>query len=229
MAPDLGWLHRYVPAEADAADARGTVPNRGTNAGPLTLLLLHGTGGDENSLVGLGRLVAPKANLLSVRGRSNEEGVTRFFRRFSATSYDQAHLVSEAKALGRFARLAADTYGFDRRGLVACGYSNGANIALATLAYDADAFAAAILLRAVMPLDEPPEVDLGGKPVLVLHGVRDAYAPYARDLAPYLTHANARVSEISVAAGHELVEEDVAQVRAWLEAFVGEVPNRANT
>jgi len=219
MAPDLGWLHRFVPAEADAATTNGAVPNRLARADTLTLLLLHGTGGDENSLLGLGRLIAPKANLLSVRGRSNEEGVTRFFRRFSATSYDQLDLVSEARALGRFARLATETYGFDPGGLVACGYSNGANIALATLVYDLDAFAAAILLRAVMPLERPPEVDLGGKPVLVIHGVRDSYAPQARDVAPYLTRANARLSEISVAAGHELVEEDVEHASAWLETF----------
>jgi len=203
----------------DAASTQGAASNRGVRPGTLTLLLLHGTGGDENSLVGLGRLVAPNANLLSVRGRSTEEGVTRFFRRFSATSYDQENLVSEAEALGQFARLAAATYGFDRRGLVACGYSNGANIALATMAYDADAFAAAILLRPVMPLERPPEVDLGGKPVLVIHGVRDAYAPYARDLAPYLTRANAHVSEAFVVAGHELVEEDVERASAWLETF----------
>ncbi len=222
MAPDLGWLHRYVPPDVDAApiqgdgaeEVAGVVP-----AGVVTLLLLHGSGGDENSLLGFGRLVAPTANLLSVRGRSVEEGFHRFFRRSSATGYDQDNIVSEARALGEFARLAADTYGFNPRGLVACGYANGADIALAAMAYDPDVFSAAVLLRGVMPLEQPPEVNLDGKPILLLMGARDPYAPQARDVAPYLSRANARLADVSVASGHELVEEDVKRVSDWLETF----------
>lgn len=218
MAPDLGWLHRYVPVDTlpgpAAEAAKGAPP-----AGSMTLLLLHGTGGDENSLFGLGRLVAPGANLLSVRGRMLDEGVPRFFRRFSATSYDQENIVEEARALGEFARRAAATYGFDPAALVALGYSNGANIALATLAYDPGAFGAAVLLRAVMPLERPPAVDLGGKPILLLTGERDPYAPHARSVAPYLLASGAAVDEVTVAAGHELVEEDVKRVTDWLATF----------
>lgn len=221
MAPDLGWLHRYVPAGADA-EAAGAAAASEPLPGDVTLLLLHGTGGDENSLMGIGRLVAPTANLLSVRGRSLDEGSPRFFRRFSATSYDQENLIFEARALGAFARSAADTYGIDPRRLVAVGYSNGANIALATLAYDPDAFAGAVLLRAVMALEEPPVVALGGKPILLLTGERDPYAPHARDVAPYLKRSGARLEEIKVAAGHELVEEDVRRVSDWLATFARE-------
>lgn len=209
MAPDLGWLHRYVPAADHALKGTPGTPN-------LTLLLLHGTGGDENSLVGLGRLVAPEANLLSVRGRSLEEGSPRFFRRFSATRYDQAQLASEARALGEFAGAAAATYGFAQHALVALGYSNGANIAVATLAYSPASLAAAVLLRAVMPLEAPPASDMSGKRVMILGGQEDPYRPHAEGLGAYLSEQGAAVDEVVVPAGHELVEEDVARVRGWL-------------
>ncbi|MFD1731168.1 alpha/beta hydrolase [Deinococcus malanensis] len=159
---DLNWIHHL---------------ERGT--GDLTVLLLHGTGGNERQLLTLGRQVAPEANLLGVRGRSLEEGFPRYFRRFSATRYDQEQIRSEAAALSRFVQDAAEEYGLNPARVVALGYSNGANIALATLATHPQTFLGAALLRPVMPLDEPPATDLSGVSVLVLHGAHDPYAAHA--------------------------------------------------
>jgi predicted esterase len=65
---DLGYEHALVPGP-----------------GAATLLLLHSTGGDEHQLVELGRRLAPRATLLSPRGKELENGVTRrFFRRHEA-------------------------------------------------------------------------------------------------------------------------------------------------
>lgn len=205
---DLGWIHRFVPAS----------PRQGSqqDAPALTLLLLHGTGGDETSLLGLGEEVAPHANLLSVRGRSLSEGLPRFFRRYSAVSYDQDDIEREAGALATFTRAAAGRYNFAPSGVVAVGYSNGANIALAVLAFHPSALAGAALLRAVMPLDDPPEADLSGTPLLLLSGARDPYAPHAARLAPYLRQAGAAVEEAMLSAGHELIDEDLRRLSSWL-------------
>lgn len=189
---------------------------RGSSA--LTLLLLHGTGGNEHQLMEFGRAVAPTANLLGVRGRSLEEGFPRFFRRFTATTYDQPHLLSEAGALAGFVAEAAGEYGLDAEKVVALGYSNGANIALAALAHHPDVFAGAALLRPVMAMEQPPQADLGHLRVLVLHGARDPYAAHAGAVTPYLKRVGAQAQEHVLNAGHELTQEDLLRTSRWVQA-----------
>lgn len=196
---DLAWIHRY---EAGSSG--------------LTLLLLHGTGGDENSLFDVGRELAPEANLLSVQGRSLEEGSPRFFRRFSATQYDQPHLREEAEALARFVSDASAAYGFDKKRVVSLGFSNGANIALASLLLSPSTYIGAILLRPVMALEEPPKAELSGVNVLVVSGLRDPYQPYAAPVAPFLKTLHANVQLEVLNTGHELSAQDLSLVSNWL-------------
>jgi phospholipase/carboxylesterase len=196
---DLGWVHRYIPG----GDA-------------LTLLLLHGSGGNETSLLSFGRRVAPEANLLAVRGRSLDEGSPRFFRRFGPLTYDQDDLMHEADALALFVHDAAGFYGFDRDRLVALGYSNGANIALASLAFNPDVYGGAVLLRPVMVLEHLPVADVKGLPVLVVHGRQDSFVSHAGPVAPYLRRSGAEVREETLNADHQLGEQDRAVVAQWL-------------
>ncbi|MBL8096390.1 MAG: VOC family protein [Anaerolineales bacterium] len=199
IGPDLGWIHRYEPG-----------------IGPQTLLLLHGTGADETQLLGIGRQMAPSAHLLSVRGRSLEEGAPRFFRRYTATAYDQDHLLSEARALTEFVAGAAMAYRLAPAGVIAVGYSNGANIALTALSHWPHAFGGAILIRPVMVMEHPPASNLAGLPVLVLNGRQDPFLPYGRAVLPYLQSRGARVDTELFEAGHELTMEDVRRAADWL-------------
>ena len=198
-ARDLGWVHRFVP---------GT--------GGYTLLLLHGTGGNELQLLPLGRQLDPQAKLISVRGRSLDEGTPRFFRRFTATKYDQPQLQAEADALAEFSAAAAKLYDLDPRTIIPLGYSNGANIALTSLVRHPNAYAGAILIRPVMPMEDPPMVDLHGLPVLVLHGTHDPSLPLGEGVSSYLQHNSANVTEHRLNAGHELTDEDRHLMIAWL-------------
>src|SRR5205823_7137996 len=114
----LGFVHRYIP------------PTRGAElAGGVTLLLLHGTGGDEDNLISLGRMLLPGAALLSPRGKVNEGGALRFFRRIREGVFDQEDLKVRTEELASFIEGAADAYSLSIDRIVAVGFSNGANIA----------------------------------------------------------------------------------------------------
>jgi len=199
---ELGFIHRFEP---------------GSNGD--TLLLLHGTGGDESDLIPMGRRVAPRANLLSPRGPVLENGMPRFFRRLEVGVFDEADLVRRVGDLGAFVRAAAERYGFDPARVRALGYSNGANTAAALLLLDPALLAGAALLRALLPLEPPRPPDLAGKEVLIAAGRRDPYAPIERveALAERLRQAGARVDLRWTAGGHELAPAEIDAVAEWLE------------
>lgn len=189
-------------------------PGRSGNATPL--LLLHGTGGDENDLLPLGRTLAPHAPLLSPRGKVLEHGMPRFFRRFDEGVFDEQDVRHRADELADFVNAARKEYGIGRP--IAVGYSNGANIAAAVLLTRPDAFAGAVLLRAMVPLSDPPRPDLAGKSVLLLTGRMDPIAPAenAGRLASLLRQGGANVDHRTVPAGHALSHADVAAATTWL-------------
>jgi phospholipase/carboxylesterase len=184
-------------------------------AGPA-LLLLHGTGGDETDLLPLGRAVAPGAALLSPRGKVLENGMPRFFRRLAEGVFDEADLRHRADELARFVTEARETYGLPAP--IAIGFSNGANIAAALLLLHPGVLAGAALLRAMVPLRDPPPADLRGTPVLLLSGAADPIVPAenAARLARTLGNAGAVVMHRTLPVGHGLSQADLAVTSSWL-------------
>jgi predicted esterase len=201
----VGDVHRFVP---------------GATVEAPTLLVLHGTGGDENDLLPLARQLAPAANLLSPRGPVLEHGMPRFFRRLAVGHFDLADLARRTAELGRFVRDAAGRYGFDPTRVVALGYSNGANIAASLLLTDGAALAGAVLLRPMLPFAPERLPDLTGKPVLIAAGRRDPYAPAAsvEALAAHLSRAGARVELAWSDGGHALESDELGAVQRFLAA-----------
>jgi phospholipase/carboxylesterase len=198
---------------------------RATAAGVAPVLLLHGTGGDENDLIPLGRAVAPGAALLSPRGQVLEHGMPRFFRRLAEGVFDEEDVRRRALELADFVADARERHGLAAP--VAVGYSNGANIAAAVLLLRPDALAGAILLRAMVPLADPPRVALDGKPVLIVSGEQDpiARADNATGLADLLRRAGAAVEHKILPTGHALSNADVSLARRWWN----DVGSRAGT
>lgn len=200
-ATKLSFTHRYEPA-------------RETGRPPI--LLLHGTGGDENDLISLGQLIAPGSALLSPRGKVLEGGMPRFFRRLAEGVFDEDDVRRRANELADFIGEAREAYGLAAP--VAVGFSNGANIAAAMLLLRPDALAGAALLRAMVPLAQPPAADLSGKPILVLAGSMDQMIPAANAerLATLFKTAGADVLHRTLPAGHGLSQADVAITKEWL-------------
>ena len=155
------YVHRYLPPEGDD---------------PRTLLLLHGTGGDENDLIQLGQMLGPDAGLLSPRGTVLENGARRFFRRLAEGVFDLDDLHRRTRDLIAFVDAAADRYGFDPTRLVAVGFSNGANIAGSVLLTSPDTLAEAVLFRPMVPFVPEEPLSLSDKRVFIGAGKSDPIA-----------------------------------------------------
>jgi len=198
------FVHRFEPAKDPGAPA---------------LLLLHGTGGDENDLLALGRAIAPGAALLSPRGQVLENGMPRFFRRLAEGVFDEDDVRHRADELADFVDEARARYNLPVP--VAVGYSNGANIAAAVMLLRPQTLSGGILLRAMVPLRQPPKPDLSGKSVLVVSGMQDPIISTANaaTLVSQLREAGAAVDHRLLPAGHNLSNADVNAASQWLKAM----------
>jgi phospholipase/carboxylesterase len=198
---DLGFVHRFLPG-------------RDANLAPM--LLLHGSGGDEHDLLPLAARIAPGRALVSPRGKVNEEGITRFFRRADDGAWDLDDLRLRTGELAEFVRHARGAYGLPKP--VVLGYSNGANIGWSLLLKEPGAFAGAILLRSTAPFDPRPLPDLSGIPVLLIAAHDDELIPVERAglLAALLGEAGAEVTYEVLRSGHGLTEEDLKLASEWL-------------
>lgn len=198
---DLPFVHRIH--EADAPDGS-------------TLVLLHGTGGNEASLLPLGRKLLPAATLIGLRGRATEEGVARFFRRFGPLQFDQADIRAESAAFSAFVEQAVEAYRLLPEKTDFLGYSNGANLLAAAIELDPGVVRRAVLLRPMPVLDAVSGGDLAGTAVLIVAGNDDPYREHAERLADRLDAAGAAVTFARVAAAHDLSEEDEGLAREFL-------------
>jgi len=199
--PDLGFIHRFVPARDESRKP---------------LLLLHGTGGDENDLLPLGERLSAAAALLSPRGKVLESGMPRFFRRIAEGEWDLTDFDARTAELAQFVRAARDAYKLPPP--IALGFSNGANIAWSLLLRDPKLLGGAILMRAMLPFDPRPLPDLDGIPVLILAGVDDPLIPVdqAALLAALLGEAGADATYEVVQGGHGLTGDDLSLAGRWL-------------
>jgi predicted esterase len=203
---ELDFIHRFVPGQ--------------TTPAKRTLVLLHGTGGDENDLISLGRDLDPTAALLSPRGSILENGMPRFFRRLAEGVFDEEDVIRRAYELADFVGAAAARYAFDPKGVIAIGYSNGANIAAAILLLRPEVFAGAILFRAMVPLVPEAMPSLSHASILISSGEQDPIVPIenAERLAAMLREAGADVTLRFEKTSHALVSGDVEAAKKWLKS-----------
>jgi predicted esterase len=204
-SPDTvaGYTHRFVPR---------------SGPDPRTLLLLHGTGGDENDLLSLGKSLDPQAALLSPRGTVLENGANRFFRRVAEGVFDLEDLRARTDDLARFVREATTQYELDPTNVIAVGFSNGANIAASVLLAHPGTFAGAILFRAMVPFEPDPVPRLEGRAILMAEGRFDPMipVPQAERLAALFRESGAEVDVEWQEAGHQLTPKDIRAAESWL-------------
>jgi phospholipase/carboxylesterase len=202
-ASDLGLVHIFVPAEKPASP---------------TLLLLHGTGGDERDLLPLGRELWPGAALLGVRGNVLENGMPRFFRRFAEGVFDVEDLKSRTEELAQFIDAASELYEFSKKKLIAVGYSNGANMAASLILLHPHYLAGAVLFRAMVPFVPDLIRDFRHLSLFIGAGRLDPIVPSGQveELAAIFESGAADVTISWRQGGHELGEDDVHAAKVWL-------------
>jgi predicted esterase len=204
MKDDIGFIHRFVPAE-DKTSAE-------------TLVVLHGTGGDENDLIGIGQAIAPGAAILSPRGSVLENGAPRFFKRLAEGVFDPKEVHSRGDELSRFIRAAISRYGLNPERVFALGYSNGANIASTVMFIDPDLLRGAIMFRPMMVFEPDERPDLSTAGVFISAGRMDPIVPVKsiERLVELFEASRAEVTLKWQLAGHNLLPSEVRDATEWL-------------
>jgi len=201
MKAGIDFIHEFVPGSSKR-----------------TLLLLHGTGGNERDLIPLGREIDPAASILSPRGKVLENGMPRFFRRLAEGIFDEEDLKRRTHELANFVAAAAQHYELAAGEIVAVGYSNGANIAASLLLLRPEILCAAILFRAMVPLVPEKLPELSSARVWIGAGNQDPIIPTSETqrLVELLRGAGADVTIRFVNAGHGLTNNEIETARDWL-------------
>jgi phospholipase/carboxylesterase len=192
-------------------------------AGPevRTLLLLHGTGGNEQDLLEVGRSLDPSAYQLSPRGKVLERGMPRFFRRLAEGVFDEKDLIARTHELADFVQAASEKYRFDAGKVTAVGFSNGANIGGALMLLRPEVLSGAALWRPMIPLVPETVPELGGKRVLFTHGGFDTMVSEAqrRELERMFRGYGAAVESETFPTGHSLTTQDLQTTQRWLQGL----------
>ena len=202
---ELGFIHQFIPAS--------NTPDQ------ITLLLLHGTGGNEQDLIPLGRELYPRAAILSPRGKVLESGMPRFFSRLAEGVFDIEDLKFRTHKLAAFVEKASKAYGFDLRYVISIGYSNGANIASSLLLIRPEIISSAVLFRAMVPFIPEKVPNLSGKNIFIGAGQYDPIVPreQTKTLFGFFEKAGANVVlHFQENSGHELGYDEISAAKDWL-------------
>ena len=202
---ELGFIHRFIPAS--------------TRPDQVTLLLLHGTGGNEDDLIPLARELYPRAAILSPRGKVLESGMPRFFRRLAEGVFDAEDLKFRTHELADFVEGASKVYKFNLRYVISIGYSNGANIASSLLLIHPEIITSAVLFRAMVPFMPEKVPNLSGKNIFIGAGQYDPIVPreQTETLFGLFKKAGANVVlHFQENSGHELGYDEISAAKDWL-------------
>lgn len=192
---------------------------QGSNRELPTILLLHGTGGNEYDLISIGEAIAPGASMLGVLGNVLENGMPRFFKRLSEGVFDIEDLIFRTNELNQQLDSFAKQYDFARNRVVAVGYSNGANIAASLLYHHANSLMGAVLLHAMVPREGVELPALEDTSVFIGAGKRDPLIDPAqtRILSQELQQAGAQVTEYWTEGGHQLTRDEIVKAEQWFK------------
>lgn len=219
------FKYRFIPSPSQQQRLQHVADNsdkaygpRDNQSGALTLLLLHGTGGNEDDLIQVGQMISPYASLLSPRGKVLENGMPRFFKRLAEGVFDMEDLKRRTRELADFVKEASNIYSFDLNKTIAVGFSNGANIATSLLLSYPETLMGAILFRAMVPFIPNSPIDLSDKNVLLSAGMFDPIVSESQtqSLFDILEKSGSNTTLKWQQSGHNLTELDILDAKEWI-------------
>ena len=219
------FKYRFIPSQSQqqvADNSDQAYRPKDNKSETLTLLLLHGTGGNEDDLIQVGQMISPSASLLSPRGKVLENGMPRFFKRLAEGVFDLEDLKFRTRELADFVKDASSIYGFDLNKTIAVGFSNGANIAASLLLSYPGTLMGAILFRAMVPFIPNSPLNLSDKKVLLSAGVYDPIVSESQTQSLYniLKKSRTNVTLKWQQSGHNLTESDILDAKEWLSESI---------
>jgi phospholipase/carboxylesterase len=211
---DFGFNHIFINSFSNSSN------NKKYDDGnkKLTLVLLHGTGGNEEDLIFLGKKIEPNASILSPRGKVLENGMPRFFRRLSEGIFDLEDLRIRSHELADFIQKCSLHYKFDLEKTIAIGFSNGANISVSMLFLRPEVIKGAILFRAMVPFIPDPLPNLSSKKILLSSGLEDPIVSRneTENLFRLFQKTNAIITLKWQPSSHNLIQEDIVVAKPWI-------------
>lgn len=183
------------------------------------LLLLHGTGGDETSLVDIARFLDDKSTVLSFRGMIQEQGMNRFFKRNGLNQFDYESLEEESdKLLAEITRV-SEEQGIALEDWVIVGYSNGANIAAHFILERETKLNKGIFFHPMSLGVANKKVDLSEKQFWLSFGVGDPIVEKSvfDELENNLKTQGAEVTVELTQTGHQLTMPELTAAKKWLD------------
>ena len=216
---DFGFHHIFINNPSNSNDSNNNYSNNDlTNTKKLTLVLLHGTGGNEEDLIFLGKEIEPTATILSPRGKVLENGMPRFFRRLAEGVFDIEDLKFRTYELADFLQKCSLHYRFDLNQTIAVGFSNGANIGASILLLRSEVLQGAILFRAMVPLVPNTLPDLSNKKILLSEGLQDPIVSRteAENLYRLFQKANANITLKWQSSSYNLIQDDLIIAKEWI-------------
>lgn len=219
------FKYRFIPSQSQqqvADNSDQAYRPKDNKSETLTLLLLHGTGGNEDDLIQVGQMISPSASLLSPRGKVLENGMPRFFKRLAEGVFDLEDLKFRTRELADFVKDTSSIYGFDLNKTIAVGFSNGANIAASLLLSYPGTLMGAILFRAMVPFIPNSPLNLSDKKVLLSAGVYDPIVSESQTQSLYniLKKSRANATLKWQQSGHNLTESDILDAKEWLSESI---------
>lgn len=182
-------------------------------------ILLHGTGGDAESLFPLMKFLDPEATAVGIQGEVVEMGMNRYFARHADGSFDLESLAEATEKLHQTIETVKIEQNIQYKRVIVAGYSNGANILQNLLKEYETGYDLALIFHPAPTHPELPFKKQKGMRALITSGTNDPYITLEqfRSLAAQLTEAGIPTEEVTHDRGHALVPMELEKARQMIE------------